>query len=134
MQSQPTIGLTTYLQTDFETAVQRVSAALKTEGFGILTEIDVKDTFKKKLDVDFRRYSIFGACNPSLAYRALTAEPEAGLLLPCNVTVAQMEDDRIQVAIVNPLAMMNVIPNEGLTMIAQEARERLDRVLEALEV
>ena len=122
------------LKVPFDDAIARAEAALKTEGFGILTEIDVKDTFKKKLDVDFRRYSIFGACNPSLAYRALTAEPEAGLLLPCNVTVAQMEDDRIQVAIVNPLAMMNVIPNEGLTTIAQEARERLDRVLEALEV
>lgn len=133
MQAKPVIGLSTTLQTDFETAIQRVTAALKTEGFGVLTEIDVKDTLKRKLDVDFRPYRILGACNPALAYRALTTEPEAGLLLPCNVTITQTDDERIQVGIVDPLAIMNVIPGGGLTAIAQEARERLNRVMEALE-
>jgi uncharacterized protein (DUF302 family) len=133
MQTQATMGLTTYLQTDFDTAVKRVTAALKSEGFGVLTEIDVKDTFKQKLDVDFRPYKILGACNPALAHRALTTAPEVGLLLPCNVTVALMDDNRIQVAIVDPLVMMTVIPDEELTAIAQEARERLNRVLGALQ-
>ncbi len=133
MQTQETIGLKIYLQMDFETVQRRVVEALKTEGFGVLTEIDVKDTLKKKLDVDFRPYKILGACNPSLAHRALTAAPEAGLLLPCNVTVAQMEDGLIQVAIVDPLAMMSVIPGEPLQLIAEEARERLNRVISTLE-
>lgn len=134
MHLQPTIGLKTELQLDFETVQQRVVEALKTEGFGVLTEINVKDTLKKKIDVDFRPYKILGACNPSLAYRALTAAPDVGLLLPCNVTIAQMDDGRVQVAIVDPLTMMNIIHNEGLTTIAQETRERLNRVLAALEV
>lgn len=134
MQVQSIIGLTTYLQIDYDTAIQCVTDALKGEGFGVLTEIDVKDTLKKKLDVDFRPYKILGACNPTLAHRALTSVPEAGLLLPCNVTVVQMDDGRIQVSIVDPLAMMNIIPKEGLTTIAQEAKERLNRVLSALEV
>ena len=133
MQTQQALGLTTYLHTDYETALKRVTEALKTEGFGVLTEIDVKDTLKKKLDVDFRPYKILGACNPPLAYRALTAAPEAGLLLPCNVTVAQVDNGRIQVSIIDPLAMMSVIPGEALQPIAQEARERLDRVITALE-
>jgi uncharacterized protein (DUF302 family) len=133
MQTQETIGLKIYLQMDFETVQRRVVEALKTEGFGVLTEIDVKDTLKKKLDVDFRPYKILGACNPPLAYRALTAAPEAGLLLPCNVTVAQMEDGLIQVAIVDPLAMMSIIPGEPLQLIAEEARERLNRVISTLE-
>jgi len=133
MEAQQTIGLTTYLQTDYETALKRVMEALKAEGFGVLTEIDVKDTLKKKLDVDFRPYKILGACNPPLAHRALTAAPEVGLLLPCNVTVAQMEDGRIQVAIVDPLAMMSVVPNPTLQPVAQEAGERLNRVIAALE-
>ncbi len=133
MQTQQALGLTTTLHTDYETALKRVTEALKTEGFGVLTEIDVKDTLKKKLDVDFRPYKILGACNPPLAYRALTAAPESGLLLPCNVTVAQMDDGRIQVSIIDPLAMMSVIPGDALQPIAQEARERLDRVITALE-
>ena len=133
MQTQTTVGLSTYLQTDFETALEQVTNALKSEGFGILTEIDVKATLKQKLDVDFRPYKILGACNPSLAHRALNAAHDVGLLLPCNVTVAMMDDKRIQVAIVDPLLMMTVIPNEGLTSVAQEARERLNRVLQQLQ-
>lgn len=132
-QTNEMLGLTTYLQTDYETALTRVTGALKAEGFGVLTEIDVKDTLKKKLDVDFRPYKILGACNPPLAYRALSAAPEVGLLLPCNVTVAQMEDGRIQVAIVDPLAMMGFVANPALQSIADEARARLNRVAAALE-
>jgi len=133
MEAQQTIGLTTYLHTDYETALKRVTEALKAEGFGVLTEIDVKDTLKKKLDVECRPYKLLGACNPPLAHRALTAAPEVGLLLPCNVTVAQMEDGRIQVAIVDPLAMMSVVPNPTLQPVAQEAGERLNRVIATLE-
>lgn len=133
MHAQPMLGLKVRLQTDFETALTRVAEALKAEGFGILTEIDVKDTLRKKLDVEFRPYKILGACNPALAHRALTAAPDVGLLLPCNVTVSQMEDGKIQVAIVDPLAMLGIIEDEHLQPVAQEARERLNRVLAALE-
>ena len=132
--TQPTIGLTTDLHSNYEDALKRVIEALKTEGFGILTEIDMQDTFKKKLNVDFRPYKILGACNPTFAHRALTAAPEAGLLLPCNVTVIQMEDDLIQVSVVDPLVMMSVIPNGTLKEIAKEVRERLQRVMKSLEV
>src|SRR5512140_1968345 len=102
------LGLTVKLHTDFDTALQKVTDALKAEGFGVLTEIDVKATLKKKLDVDFRPYKILGACNPPLAYRALSAAPEVGLLLPCNVTVAQA-DDGIEVSIIDPLGMMGFV-------------------------
>ncbi|MBZ0289500.1 MAG: DUF302 domain-containing protein [Anaerolineae bacterium] len=133
MQTKQAIGFTTYLHTDYETALRRVTAALKAEGFGVLTEIDVKDTLKKKLGVDVRPYKILGACNPPLAHRALTAAPEVGLLLPCNVTVAQMDDGRIQVSLVDPLAMMSVVPGDALQPVAAEAHERLSRVIAALE-
>lgn len=134
MESQQLIGLTTYLETDYEDALERVVVALKAEGFGVLTEIDVKDTLKQKLDVDFRPYKILGACNPPLAHRALTVAPEVGLLLPCNVTVSQTDDGRIQVSIIDPLVMMNMVQHSALQTIAQEAHERLNRVIEALMV
>jgi uncharacterized protein (DUF302 family) len=126
------LGLTVKLHTDFDTALQKVTDALKAEGFGVLTEIDVKATLKKKLDVDFRPYKILGACNPPLAYRALTAAPEVGLLLPCNVTVAQV-DDGIEVGIIDPLGMMGFVAHPDLEPIAEEARQRLDRVAQALQ-
>ena len=126
------LGLTVKLHTDFETALQKVTDALKAEGFGVLTEIDVKATLKKKLDVDFRPYKILGACNPPLAYRALTAAPEVGLLLPCNVTVAQV-DDGIEVGIIDPLGMMGFVAHPDLEPVAEEARQRLDRVAKALQ-
>jgi uncharacterized protein (DUF302 family) len=122
------IGISLRLRTDYQTALTRVAEALKTEGFGILTEIDVKDTLKKKLDVDFRPYKILGACNPPLAYRALTAAPQAGLLLPCNVTVAQADDGLIDVSLVDPISMLTLIEDEDLKVVAQEAQERLERV------
>lgn len=131
----PTLGLTTYLEMDFDAAVTRVTDALKGEGFGVLTEIDVQATLKKKLDVDFRAYKILGACNPPLAYAALTAAPEVGLLLPCNVTVAQptdLNDQRIQVSIIDPLSMMSVIEHPQLASIADQAKARLDRVIATL--
>ena len=126
------LGLTVKLHTDFDTALQKVTDALKAEGFGVLTEIDVKATLKKKLDVDFRPYKILGACNPSLAYRALSAAPEIGLLLPCNVTVAQV-DDGIEVGIIDPLGMMGFVGKSELEPIADEARQRLERVAKALQ-
>ncbi len=129
---QMAIGLKTTLHMEFDAALQRVMDALKAEGFGVITEIDVKDTLKKKLDLDFHPYRILGACNPALAHRALTTAPDVGLMLPCNVTVVQ-GDDGVEVAIIDPKMMMSVLPNEGLRVIADEARERLDRVIKALE-
>ncbi len=111
----------------------RVVDALKTEGFGVLTEINVKATLKNKLDVDFHPYTILGACNPPLAHRALTAAPDAGLLLPCNVTVTHADDGRIQVSIVDPLMLLSVTDKAALQPIAEEAQQRLSRVIAALE-
>jgi uncharacterized protein (DUF302 family) len=127
------LGLKTTLNVDFATARQRAIDALKAEGFGVLTEIDVKETMKQRLGVDLRPYTILGACNPPLAHRALTTAPDIGLLLPCNVTVTQMEDGRVQVAIIDPLLMMSVLPGDALADVAQEARDRLNRVIAALE-
>lgn len=115
----------------YEQAIGKVTAALKEEGFGVLTEIDVKATLKQKLDVDFRKYIILGACNPRLAYQALNTELEVGLLLPCNVIVYE-EDGGSVVAIVDPISMLGVVKNPGLDLVAQEARTRLQRVIEAL--
>jgi uncharacterized protein (DUF302 family) len=128
------LGLNVRLNTTFDEALTRVTAALKAEGFGVLTEIDVKETLKKKLDVDFRPYKILGACNPPLAYRALSAVPEAGLLLPCNVTVSYVEDNVTEVSIVDPLSMLGLIRHPDLEPVAEEARARLDRVAAALKV
>ena len=126
------LGIYVHLRVDYETALVQTVNALKVEGFGVLTEIDVKDTFKKKLGVDLAPYKILGACNPPLAYRALTAAPEVGLLLPCNVTVRQLEDGTIEVAMIDPLMMMGVIQNPALKPIADEARARLERVAQTL--
>lgn len=130
--TQP-LGFTVQLHTTFEQAIEKVTAALKTQGFGVLTEIDVKDTFKKKLDKDFRPYKILGACNPNLSYRALSAVPEVGLLLPCNVTVDQCEDGIVEVSLVDPLVMMGVITHPELQRVADEAQDRLKKVAEALQ-
>ena len=126
------LGLNVCLNTNFEEALMRVTAALKAEGFGVLTEIDVKETLKKKLDVDFRPYKILGACNPPLAYRALSAAPEVGLLLPCNVTVSYVEDQVTEVAIIDPLSMLGFVQHPDLEPVAEEARARLERVAQAL--
>jgi uncharacterized protein (DUF302 family) len=130
--TKTSLGWHVRLNTGFDQAVQRVTEALKAEGFGVLTEIDVKETLKKKLDVDFRPYKILGACNPPLAYQALSAAPEVGLLLPCNVTVAQVAEGEMEVSLVDPLAMLGVVENPPLQPIAEEARARLQRVANAL--
>ena len=115
----------------YEIAIEKVMAALKAEGFGVLTEIDVQATLKQKLDVDFRRYIILGACNPMLAHEALQRELEIGLLLPCNVIVYEVEGGST-VSIVDPLTMLGVVENSDLGAIADEAQIRLGRVIEAL--
>jgi len=130
--SQTQIGFTVRLKTDFESATQRVTEALKAEGFGVLTEIDVKETLKKKLDVDFRPYKILGACNPPLAHRALTADSQVGLLLPCNVVVSQGEEGVVEVSLVDPLSMLGIVVNRDVEPVAQEARARLERVVASL--
>ena len=129
-----TLGMNVYLQTDYDTAVERVTAELQKEGFGVLTEIDVQATLKKKLDVDFRPYKILGACNPPLAYKSLSAAPEVGLLLPCNVTVSQEADGRVLVSLIDPEIMLGVVDNPALAEVACDAKERLQRVAEALAV
>lgn len=121
----------TKLDLPYEQAVEKTTAALKEEGFGVLTEIDVTATLKKKLEADFRRYVILGACNPPLAHQALNTELEIGLLLPCNVIVYEEEGGSV-VSIVDPISMLGVVENPDLSPVADEARSRLQRVIEAL--
>lgn len=120
------------LDSTFAGAVAHVTEELSREGFGILTEIDVKATLKKKLDVDFRAYIILGACNPPSAYKALQAEPRIGTMLPCNVIVQELDDGKIEVAAVDPLASMQAIQNPELQGIATEIRMKLKKVIDRL--
>lgn len=120
------------LDTSFDEAVSRATEALKAQGFGVLTEIDIAATFKKKLDVDFRPYRILGACNPSFAHKALSAEDKIGTMLPCNVIVQQHDDGRIEVAAVDPVASMMGVGNPDLGSIAGEVREKLKTAIESL--
>lgn len=126
-------GLRVDLNTPYEQALERAAAALKEEGFGVLTTIDVRDTLKQKLDRDFRKYMILGACNPSLADRALRAELEVGLLLPCNVVVYEREPGTSSVAAMAPLPAMGIIGNDELVGVAREADARLRNALQRLE-
>jgi uncharacterized protein (DUF302 family) len=130
--TQLSLGISVSLKTDYETALARTVEALKAEGFGVLTEIDVKDTLKKKLNADFRPYKILGACNPPLAHRALLAAPEVGLLLPCNVTVSFVEDNLTEVTLVDPLSLLSIVDNPELEAVADEAHTRLSRVAASL--
>ena len=117
---------------DYDQTLERVVAALKVEGFGVLTEIDVAATLKKKLGVDHPRYRILGACNPPLAHKALQAEPDIGLLLPCNVIVRQDGDD-VVAAFVDPIVMFGVVDKPGMQPLVAEARGKLERAAEALK-
>ena len=129
--------MTTYyfnktLAMSFEDAIARVTEELKKEGFGVLTEVDVQATLKKKLNADFRPYRILGACNPPLAHQALQAESHIGLMLPCNVIVQDAGNGRIDVAAIDPLVAMARVDNSGLEPVATEAQSRLKRVIENL--
>lgn len=116
----------------FDEAIEKVTEELKKEGFGVLTEIDVKSTLKKKLDVDFRNYKILGACNPPFAYKALQAEDRIGVLLPCNVIVQENKDGETEVSIVNPAVSMQAVQNPNLEEIAGQVSQKLDNVLRNL--
>jgi uncharacterized protein (DUF302 family) len=115
----------------YEQAITKVTDELKKEGFGVLTTIDVKETLKKKLDVDFKRYVILGACNPPFAFKALQAEEEIGLLLPCNVIVYEKNGASV-VSIFNPMVMTSLLQNEAMLPVAEEVKQRLERVLAAV--
>lgn len=117
---------------EFDAAIEKVTAALKEEGFGVLTEIDVQATLKKKIDVDFRKYKILGACNPGFAHKALSAEGKIGVFLPCNVVVEENEDGNIEVFAVSPQASMMAVKNDSLIGIAGEVENRLKSVIEGL--
>ncbi len=116
----------------FDEAIDKVTEELKKEGFGILTEIDVKATLKKKLDVDFRKYRILGACNPPFAYKALQAELPIGTMLPCNVVVMETDERNVNVVAVDPKASMIAVENEGLTAVAEQIRQKLKAVISRL--
>lgn len=120
------------LDNSFDEAIEKVTKELKEEGFGILTEIDVKETFKKKLDVNFRKYRILGACNPQMAYQAISAESKIGTMLPCNVIVQETEGGKTEVSAVDPVASMTAIENKELGHIAQDVRSKLKTVIEKL--
>lgn len=116
----------------FENAVEKVTEELKKEGFGVLTEIDVKETLKKKIDVDFKKYKILGACNPGFAHKALQSEDKIGVFLPCNVIVEENENGEIEVAAVDPIASMQAAKNNDLHELAQEVQNKLKKVISNL--
>lgn len=126
-------GIRTTLNTSYEEAIPKVTDALKKEGFGILTEINVKETIKKKLDKEFPKYIILGACNPQLAYQSLTSETEIGLLLPCNVIVYE-KGGKTVVSAQDPEATLSIVGNDKIAPVAREARERLSRAIRSLAV
>ncbi|MDS4057004.1 MAG: DUF302 domain-containing protein [Candidatus Contendobacter sp.] len=120
------------LSVPFEEAVQRATEALKREGFGIITEIDVRDTLKKKINVDFRNYRILGACNPALAYEALQLEGKVGTMLPCNVVIQETAEGGTEVAAIDPVASMQAINNPRLKQAAEQVQAKLRKVVETL--
>ncbi len=121
-------GFSKTVDLPFEQTIEKVTEELKKEGFGVLTTIDAKDTLKKKINVDFKKYTILGACNPPIAHKSLQTEEEIGLLLPCNVIVYE-KDDKTNVSVFDPMLMINIIDNEKMEPIAKEVKEKLQRVL-----
>ena len=117
---------------EFDQAIELVTEALKTEGFGVLSEIDIQEKLKEKLDVDFRKYKILGACNPPNAYKALQQEDKIGTMLPCNVIVQETGEGRIEIAAVNPVASMMAVENKELASIAGDIKTKLERVIASL--
>lgn len=116
----------------FEEVIEDVTTALKEEGFGVLTEIDVKETLKKKIDVDFKKYKILGACNPHFAHKALSAEDKIGVFLPCNVVVEENDNGDVEVSAVDPIASMSAVENPSLGGIATEVQQKMKRVIDSL--
>jgi uncharacterized protein (DUF302 family) len=121
-------GFSKIVELPYDEAIEKVTAELKKEGFGVLTSIDVKDTLKKKIDVDFKKYMILGACNPSLAHKALQKEEELGLLLPCNILIYEKGDETV-VSVFDPMIMTEIVKNKELESIAMEVKTKLERVL-----
>jgi uncharacterized protein (DUF302 family) len=119
-------------KTSYEDAIELATKELAKEGFGVLTQIDVKETLKKKIDADFRPYIILGACNPHFAHKALHAEAKLGVFLPCNVVVEQLEDGKVEVSTVDPIAMMASVDNPELAGLASEVREKVQRVIKGV--
>ena len=134
MEKVKTYAFSTVLDTSYEEAVTKVTDALKEEGFGVLTEIDVKATLKKKLDKEFRKYVILGACNPPYAYRTLQADLDVGLLLPCNVIVYETNDRKAYVSALNPVSALEIMKSEEVRKIAEEVSGKLKRVIERLKL
>jgi uncharacterized protein (DUF302 family) len=126
-------GFNIQVQGGFAAVVQRVTEALKTEGFGVLTDIDVQATMKAKLGIDGKPYRILGACNPPLAHKAISADPDIGLLLPCNVVVREDAQGKIIVGFMDPIAVLKLTDNPGITEIAKDVRARLERVRDQLK-
>ena len=124
-------GFSKTVDMSYEQTIEKVTAELKKEGFGVLTSIDVKETLKQKINVDFKKYTILGACNPPIAHKALQEEEELGLLLPCNVIVYE-KDDKTRVSIFDPMVMTLIMENDQMKPIATEVQEKLQRVLKAI--
>jgi uncharacterized protein (DUF302 family) len=125
-------GMSRKVDIGFDEAEAKVRATLKEQGFGILTEIDVKKTLKDKIDVDFRRYTILGACNPKLAHKALTLEMEIGLMMPCNVIVYEDDEGATRISAIDPMSAMDVVGNDGLKEFASQVQEKLKIAVEAV--
>ncbi|MEA3336476.1 MAG: DUF302 domain-containing protein [Chloroflexota bacterium] len=131
--TEESLGITTVLNLDYDQAVEKTVAALKEQGFGVLTEIDVKAILKQKLDLDYHRYVILGACNPPLAHRALEADQSVGLLLPCNVVVYENKDGTCTVSALNPVVAMSIVGNPELEQVAEAAGSKLKAAIDAVK-